>query len=84
MSTLSPSQIWNSIFDSARGLIRVSPSPFTAPVNAAAVTVTYPSDTQEVYKYRSTGITGTVLMTITVNYVSATKEQILNAAWTMP
>jgi hypothetical protein len=40
--------------------------------------VTYPSGTQEVYTFKSGGAGGTTVKTITVNYVDATKEQLLN------
>ena len=57
-------------------------APFVAPYASDAGTVEYPSSTQEVYKFRSGGISGTVLKTITINYTSSTKEFILNWAET--
>jgi hypothetical protein len=45
-----------------------------------AVTVTYPSATQEVYALRTGGIAGTILKSVTVNYVDATKAELLNAS----
>lgn len=51
---------------------------FTLPFDA--ITATYPSSTQEVYKSRIGGISGTVQQTATVNYVDSTKAQLLNVA----
>lgn len=51
---------------------------FTLPYDA--ITAEYPSVTQEVYKSRVGGITGTVQQTVTVNYTDSSKEFILNAA----
>jgi hypothetical protein len=44
-----------------------------------AVTVTFPSSTQEIYSARTGGIAGTVVQTITINYVNASKKEMLNA-----
>ncbi len=44
-----------------------------------AVTVTYPTSTQEIYSARTGGVSGTVVQTITVNYVNAFKKDLLNA-----
>lgn len=57
-------------------------SNFTPPAEADAVTATYPVATQEVYEFRTGGIAGAILRTVTVNYVDATKELILNVAIT--
>lgn len=53
---------------------------FTVPYDA--ITVTYPSTTQEVYKSRVGGIGGVVQQTVTVNYTDITKNFLLNAART--
>lgn len=45
-----------------------------------AITVTYPSGTQEVYISRTGGVAGTVQQTATVNYVDSTKANLLNVA----
>jgi len=42
--------------------------------------VTYPSATQEVYTFRTGGIAGTIVATVTLNYVDATKKDLLNWA----
>jgi len=51
---------------------------FTMPFDA--ITATYPSATQEVYKSRLGGIAGTVQQTATVNYTDSTKNFLLNVA----
>lgn len=50
-------------------------------VNVAydAFAVTYPSATQEVYTFKSGGLAGTTVKTVTINYTDATKAFILNA-----
>lgn len=53
---------------------------FTLPFDA--ITATYPSTTQEVYKSRVGGIGGTVQQTLTINYTDATKVLLLNVART--
>ena len=80
-------QVLRYAFDDQDNALRVdatisgsSISLFTKPYDA--ITATYPSATQEVYQTRIGGIAGTVQETVTVNYVDATKEQILNVART--
>lgn len=46
------------------------------------VTATYPSPTQEVYQSRVGGLGGTVQETVTINYVDATKNLLLNVVRT--
>lgn len=53
---------------------------FTLPFDA--ITVTYPSATQEIYKTRVGGIGGAVQQTATINYTDLTKNFILNVART--
>lgn len=49
---------------------------FNPPTAVDAVTATYPDSVTEEYKFRSGGMSGTVLMTLTVIYASASKELI--------
>lgn len=42
------------------------------------ISATYPLATQEVYVYKTGGSGGTTVATITVNYVDATKNEVLN------
>lgn len=51
---------------------------FTKPFDA--ITATYPSPTQEVYQSRVGGIAGVVQETLTINYVDAAKDLIVNVA----
>lgn len=53
---------------------------FTEPYDS--ITATYPIATQEVYKSRVGGISGTVQQTVTVNYTDSSKNFILNVART--
>ena len=46
------------------------------------VSVTYPSSAQEVYAFKSGGVGGTTVATVTVNYVDSDKDAILNVART--
>lgn len=51
---------------------------FAPPNGTDSFTVTYPSATQEVYQFRSGGIGGTILKTVTLNYTDATKTALTN------
>lgn len=44
--------------------------------------VSYPSNTQEIYEFYQGGLAGTLVATVTINYVTAQKEDILNAVRT--
>lgn len=46
------------------------------------ISATYPLTTQEVYVYKTGGSGGATVATVTVNYVDATKEAILNVTKT--
>lgn len=59
-----------------------SGNPFDPPTGTDAITVTYPDTVTEVYKYRTGGIAGTVLMTITVTYTTAAKNDVLTVVKT--
>lgn len=52
------------------------------PVGADAGVYSYPSATQEVITFKTGGIAGTTVATLTLNYVDATKADLLNFAWT--
>lgn len=49
---------------------------FTIPFDA--ITITYPSGTQEVYKSRVGGVGGTVQQTATLNYSDSTKANLVS------
>lgn len=44
------------------------------PVVFDAITVDYPSDTIEIYTYKTGGVSGTVVAAVTVTYTDDTKE----------
>jgi hypothetical protein len=46
------------------------------------ISATYPTETQEVYVYKTGGSGGTTVATITVNYTDSTKTNISNVART--
>lgn len=51
---------------------------FQVPADADAFTVSYPSPISEVYQFRSGGVSGTVLMTITLTYSDSTKSDLVS------
>lgn len=55
---------------------------FSPPPETDAITTIYPDTVTEVYEYRTGGIAGTILRTVTVVYVDATKAALLNAVVT--
>lgn len=83
---LSADNVIRTVYDKATDTLKVSAIPssdttlglFTLPYDA--ITATYPSATQEVYSSRTGGVAGTVVQTVTINYVDGTKALILNAA----
>lgn len=46
------------------------------------VAASYPTATQEIYEFRSGGSLGTIVSTVTLNYVDSSKSLILNASRT--
>lgn len=55
---------------------------FLVPKNADAFTVTYPSAVQEVYAFRTGGVSGTVIQTVTITYTDSTKMNLLSGVIT--
>jgi hypothetical protein len=45
-----------------------------------AITVSYPSSTTEVYQYKTGGVSGTTVSTLTVTYTNASKQNIQSVA----
>jgi len=76
----SPKQIAQKVFDDSDDTIRTKSglSVFSPPIETDAFTLDLTSATQEVYKFRSGGIAGTVLKTVTLNYTDSTKDDLLN------
>lgn len=52
------------------------------PEDADTITASYPTATQEVFEYRQGGVGGTILATITVDYVDATKAELVSVVRT--
>ena len=52
------------------------------PCGADYVGASYPTATQEVYVFKAGGSGGTTVGTLTINYTTAAKEFISDAAWT--
>lgn len=46
------------------------------PGDTDAIVASYPNDTTEVYQYKTGGLSGTLLLTITVIYTDETKQNI--------
>lgn len=53
-----------------------SGNPFTPPIDSDAITVEYPSNTVEIYRYRQGGVSGTILKTVTVTYLTSNKKDL--------
>lgn len=75
---------FNKFEETPAGEHAVRVLPFGAldiPVNSDYIGVTYPDNVTEVYVYRDGGASGTVLKTITVVYVNASREDLLSVSW---
>lgn len=59
------------------GNLTSTPGPFSPPANADSIVRTVLSNV-ETYEYKSGGISGTILKTVTVTYVDATLEELVN------
>ena len=73
-------RVRNEVYDpdALAWVAQVSPGSSLVNVNYDYVSVTYPSATQEVYTFKNGGSGGTTALTVTVNYVDSTKEDLLN------
>lgn len=49
---------------------------FTAPASADAIVASYPDTVTEVFTYKTGGVSGTTVMTVTVVYTDSTKAEI--------
>lgn len=68
-------QVLKKIYEVTPNAIRVTPvGALNAPPAADTIVATYPSSTVEVYSYKSGGVSGTLLATITVTYTNASKQ----------
>ncbi len=55
---------------------------FNPPASTDAITVTYPDAVTEVYSFRTGGVGGAVVMTITITYTDSTKANLLSVTRT--
>jgi hypothetical protein len=60
------------------GDITTSPGPFAPPSNTDSFTVSYPNSVTEVYEFRSGGVTGTIIKSITLIYANSSKQNLLS------
>ena len=51
---------------------------FAPPLACDAITVEYPNDTSEIFRYREGGVSGTILNSVTVTYTDDTKCDLLS------
>lgn len=54
---------------------------FNPPEKADAITVQYPSTTQEIYEYREGGVSGSILASVTVQYLLPDKKDITSVVY---
>jgi hypothetical protein len=64
--------------DGQTGLGVIEIGNFQPPALSDAITVTYPSNSVEVYAYRQGGLTGVILKTVTVTYTDSSKKDLLS------
>lgn len=50
--------------------------PFTPPDGADAIVASYPDELTDIFQYKQGGVSGTVLMTVTVTYTSYCRDKI--------
>lgn len=60
-------------------VVQVTPlQSFSPPPETDAISTSYPDLVTEIYQYRQGGLSGTILKTVTIIYVDATKENLLS------
>lgn len=60
------------------GEITTTTGPFSPPSSSDAFTVSYPNSVTEVYEFRTGGVGGTIIKTVTLIYSSASKQNLLS------
>lgn len=74
-SLLDAAQIVKRVYEEDDDAIRVKPIAGSLVTELFdAITVTYPSSTVEVYAYRTGGVSGSIVATVTVTYTTSTKD----------
>lgn len=82
-SLLDAHQIVKRVYEEATDSVRVKQVAGVL-VNEQydAITVTYPTSSSEAYAFRSGGVSGTVVATVTVTYTSSAKTDLLTVVKT--
>jgi hypothetical protein len=80
ISDLDSNQIIQKVYEAGTESLNVNMSGTLIQENFDYIGVTYPSGTQEVYTYKAGGSGGTTVGIVTIDYVDATKAQILSVA----
>lgn len=79
MSTkLDWTQVIKGSYNESQEALQVTNLGSLVPESFDFISASYPSATQEVYTYKTGGSGGTTVATVTINYVDATKEQIVD------
>lgn len=80
ISDLDSNQIIQKVYEASNQSLNVNVSGTLVSEAFDYIAVAYPLATQEVYTYKMGGSGGDTVATLTINYVDATKAQILNVA----
>lgn len=80
ISDLDSNQIIQKVYEASNQSLNVNVSGTLVSEAFDYIAVAYPLATQEVYTYKMGGSGGDTVATLTINYVDATKSQILNVA----
>ena len=54
---------------------------FASPQGTDAIAITYPTTTTEIYVYKSGGLAGTTLRTLTLTYSSPSKQELVSVEY---
>ena len=82
-TSLDADQVLRNSHSESQQAIRVTPVGGTLVSQTYDyVAISYPSGTQEVYQFYSGGSSGSLVATVTINYVDSTKAKIQNVART--
>jgi hypothetical protein len=80
ISDLDSNQIIQKVYEAGNQALNVNVSGSLVQEAFDYIGVAYPSATQEVYTYKMGGSGGTVVAVLTINYVDATKNAILDVS----
>jgi hypothetical protein len=80
ISDLDSNQIIQKVYEAGNQALNVNVSGSLVQESFDYIGVGYPSATQEVYTYKMGGSGGTVVAVLTINYIDATKNAILDVS----